>query len=95
MRGTGVEQGKQVMSEKGAINAEHTKEFLGNLEPGDGAGGTDNHVSSAGLPSIAGGSASTDITVDTRDDERRAYQAAGGFYPDDAELGDRGRADSF
>ena len=56
--------------QKGAHYAENTTEFLGNLEPSDGASGTDNHVSSAGLPGIARRGSAAEFARGARDDER-------------------------
>ena len=55
--------------QEGAIDAEYTKKFLGNLEPGDGVSGTANNMSSAGLYGIAGESVAADFTGGARDDE--------------------------
>ena len=52
-------------------NAESTTKFLGDVESSDGASGTDNHVSSARLRSVARRSSAADLTGGARDDERR------------------------
>ena len=62
----------------------HAKEFLGNLEPSNGACRVTDNVSSARLPSVAGRSGRPDLKGDTRDDERGANKAPGRLYPDDA-----------
>ncbi len=52
-------------------NAESATKFLGDVESSDGASGTDNHVSSARLRSLAGRSSAAHITGGARDDECR------------------------
>ena len=51
-------------------NAESTAKFLGDIESSDGASGTDNHVSSAGLPGIARRGSAAEFARGARDDER-------------------------
>lgn len=52
-------------------NAESATKFLGDVESSDGVSGTDNHVSSARLRSLAGRSSAAHITGGARDDECR------------------------